>query len=234
MKVLPCKWAFKLKRFPDGSVNKFKARFCVRGDRQVEGIDFWETWSPVGQWSTVRTMMVLLTKLGSCTAQGDITAAFVHAELKPGEQIFVNQPQGFKRGDDLVLALNRSVYGLKQAPRYFFHYLTLKLEGCGLRQSNKDPCLFIGKTVIAVVYVDNILFYSRSNDEINAVIDHLKRNDVQICHEGDAAGFLGVDISRCFPAKISYGKKSHLSTKRYIFGFSDVLQPTNTDSIWTH
>ena len=97
MKVLPCKWAFKLKRFPDGSVNKFKARFCVRGDRQVEGIDFWETWSPVGQWSTVRTMMVLLTKLGSCTAQADITAAFVHAELKPGEQIFVNQPHKVSR-----------------------------------------------------------------------------------------------------------------------------------------
>ena len=27
--------------------------------------------------------------------------------------------------------------------------------------------------------------------------------------------------SDCFPTKISYGKKSHLSTKRYIFGISD-------------
>ena len=29
----------------------------------------------------------------------------------------------------------------------------------------------------------------------------------------------------CFPTSISYGKKSHTSTKRYIFGISDVDQP---------
>lgn len=39
MNVLPSTWAFKeLKRFPDGLVKKNKDRFCVRGDRQKEGI----------------------------------------------------------------------------------------------------------------------------------------------------------------------------------------------------
>ncbi len=36
-------WAFKLKRYPDGMPKKFKARFCARGDQQLEGIDFFET-----------------------------------------------------------------------------------------------------------------------------------------------------------------------------------------------
>ena len=49
MKVLPSTWAFKIKRFPDGLVKKFKARFCARGDRQEYGINYWETWSPVVQ-----------------------------------------------------------------------------------------------------------------------------------------------------------------------------------------
>ena len=40
MNVLPSTWAFKCKRFPDGSVRKIKARFCVRGDRQKEGVDY--------------------------------------------------------------------------------------------------------------------------------------------------------------------------------------------------
>ena len=40
MKVLPCTWVFRFKRFPDESVRKLKACFCVRADRQVEGIDF--------------------------------------------------------------------------------------------------------------------------------------------------------------------------------------------------
>jgi hypothetical protein len=43
MNVLPSTWAFKCKRYPDGLVKKLKARFCVRGDRQREGVDFFET-----------------------------------------------------------------------------------------------------------------------------------------------------------------------------------------------
>jgi hypothetical protein len=52
-------WAFKIKRFPDGTVKKFKALFCAQDDRQKEGIDFIETWAPVVQWLTIRIVMVL-------------------------------------------------------------------------------------------------------------------------------------------------------------------------------
>ena len=34
-----------------------------------------------------------------------------------------------------------------------------KLEFCGLKKSKLDPCLFIGDTVIAVMYVDDILMW---------------------------------------------------------------------------
>ena len=30
--VLPSTWALKRKRYPDGRIRKYKARFCVRGD----------------------------------------------------------------------------------------------------------------------------------------------------------------------------------------------------------
>jgi len=49
MNVIDSIWAFKLKRFPDGLIKKFKARFCARGDQQLEGIDFFETYAPVVQ-----------------------------------------------------------------------------------------------------------------------------------------------------------------------------------------
>jgi len=57
--VLPSTWAFKVKRYPYGTVKKFKGRFCARGDKQIEGIDFFETYSPVVQWTTIRLMLVL-------------------------------------------------------------------------------------------------------------------------------------------------------------------------------
>jgi hypothetical protein len=52
-KVLDIIWAFKIKRFPDGLIKGFKGRICARGDQQVEGVDFFETYAPVVQWTTV-------------------------------------------------------------------------------------------------------------------------------------------------------------------------------------
>jgi hypothetical protein len=196
MHVLPSTWAFRLKRFPNGLVKKFKARFCIRGDRQVEGVDFFETWAPVVQWTTVRSMMVLATRMNLVSAQADITAAFVHAPLSPEEHIYVRQPAGFQRDGDLVLKLKKSVYGLRQSPRNFFNYLSDHLSAQGLVPSKLDPCLFVGSSMVVVVYVDDLLIYAESTTEIDTLISRLQAAGICIRREGTAEGFLGVEIVR--------------------------------------
>ena len=47
MNVVNSIWTFKLKYFPDGMIKKFKAQFCARGDQQLKGIDFFETYAPI-------------------------------------------------------------------------------------------------------------------------------------------------------------------------------------------
>jgi hypothetical protein len=37
--VSPSTWALKCKKFPDGFIRKLKARFCARGETQLEGVD---------------------------------------------------------------------------------------------------------------------------------------------------------------------------------------------------
>ena len=142
MNVLPGTWALKCKQYPDGTPKKHKARFCVRGDRQIHGVDFFETWAPVVQWSTIRSLMILAVKEKLISAQCDITAAFVHATLPVGEEVYVHQPRGFNRGKDYVLKLSKSLYGMRQSPRYFFKYLTEHLEQHCLKPFNLDPCMF--------------------------------------------------------------------------------------------
>ncbi len=56
--VIPSTWAFKCKRYPDGCIKKFKARFCARGGKQLKGIDFFETYAPVVQWTTKWLMCI--------------------------------------------------------------------------------------------------------------------------------------------------------------------------------
>jgi hypothetical protein len=93
--------------------------------------------------------------------------------------------------------LKCSVYGLRQSSGNFFKYLSDDhLEAEGLAPSALDPCLFIGKTVIAVIYVDDVLFYSKTDSEITRVISNLQNAGIGIRREGTAEGFLGVDIVR--------------------------------------
>ena len=215
MHVLPSTWAFKIKRFPDGLVKKFKARFCVRGDRQQHGINYWETWSPVVHWSTIRTIMILAAKERLVSSQCDITAAFVTAPIPKDEVVYVQQPRGFMKDPDSVLRLNSCLYGMKQSPRYFFGYLTKKLATQGLIPSNHDPCLFLGKGLLVITYVDDILIYGRTQEEIDDLIAKLKEDNLALRKEGTAEGYLGLDVTH-------EGNKTTLSqpglTKRIIEG----------------
>ena len=88
MNVIDSICAFKLKRFPDGLIKKFKAQFCARGNQQLQSIDFFETYAPVVQWTSVRMMLILEILMNSKSKQSDVTAAFLHADLSL-EEIFL-------------------------------------------------------------------------------------------------------------------------------------------------
>jgi hypothetical protein len=169
--VLPSTWAFKIKHYPDGCVKKFKACFCARGDRQTEGVNYFETWAPVVMWSTVCIVMVLAATLDLISVQCDITVAFIHARIPATETIYVHQPRGFQRGNgDQVLRLTQTLYGLKQSPQYSFEYISKHLINTGLTPSKFDPCLFMSTSLIVIVYVDNILIYGQCDEDITKLI----------------------------------------------------------------
>lgn len=195
MNVIDSIWAFKLKRFPDGMVKKFKARFCARGDQQLEGIDFFETYAPVVQWTTIRMMLILEILLQLKSKQGDVTAAFVHAELDEKEQVYVEMPLGFRQKGK-VLKLKKTLYGLRQSPRAFWKYLSEAMVACGMEVSKLDPCLFVGEKVIAVAFVDDILFWASDEAYINELASKLRAQGLLLEQEDDAAGFLGVEMTR--------------------------------------
>jgi len=60
-----------------------------------------------------------------------------------------------------------------------------------LKQSQLDPCLFIGSHVICIVYVNVLLFWSPKEEYIYKVDECLHAKEVELEEEGDAAGFLG-------------------------------------------
>ena len=199
--VLPSTWAFKVKRYPDNRIRKYKARFCARGDKQIDGVDVFETYSPVVSWSTVRMMMVLSTCLGWNSVQVDFDSAFVHAELPPEEQVHLELPRDFEAPDSLpegeyVMKLRKNLYGLKQAPLHWFVKLRTALMDPkrGFTQSKIDPCMFYKKDMVILCYVDDCLFYSPDTTKITAMVDGLKADKFDITVEDDVSAFLGIEI----------------------------------------
>jgi hypothetical protein len=87
--VIPSTWAFKCKQYPDGWIKKFKARFCAKGNKQLEGIDFFETYAPVVQWTTIRLIFILEILLGLKSKQGNVLCAFLHGEPEPGKNVML-------------------------------------------------------------------------------------------------------------------------------------------------
>ena len=53
------KWIFKKKTDADGNVTIYKARLVAKGYRQVQGIDYDETFSPVAKLKSVRIMLAI-------------------------------------------------------------------------------------------------------------------------------------------------------------------------------
>jgi hypothetical protein len=202
MHVLKGTWVFKLKRLPDGTPLKFKARFCARGDLQKEGIDYFETYAPVVQWSTIRLLLSTVLTEGWATRQVDYTNAFAQAEIN--EEVYLEFPRLFgpKSGSNLVLKLLKSLYGLRQAPRTFFQKLRDGLLERGYSQSNVDPCLFIKHGIMCVVYVDDTIFAGASSDVLEAEIAALgvseatQRHKFQLRNEGEVGAFLGIQIEK--------------------------------------
>ena len=53
-------WVFKLKRLSDETKSKFKSIYYVRGDKQIEGVDYFDTYASVIQWSTIRWVLTMV------------------------------------------------------------------------------------------------------------------------------------------------------------------------------
>ena len=88
MKVLPCKYVFKVKD------SKPKVRLVALGCRQMYGVDYNEKYAPVFTLSTVRTILAIVPHLNLKLEQIDVITAFLNGDLNG--DIFMHVPEGLK------------------------------------------------------------------------------------------------------------------------------------------
>ncbi|PLW10331.1 hypothetical protein PCASD_21666 [Puccinia coronata f. sp. avenae] len=142
-KLLDTTWVFKRKFDANGELLKYKARLCVRGFGQVEGIDYDATFAPTGRLTTLRLILGLAALHNYDIQQMDVKCAFLNGI--PDEDLFIKVPNGV--GVELPaghgLKLLKSLYGLKQSPRCWYRSLKKFFLSINFLPAEMDPCLFI-------------------------------------------------------------------------------------------
>ena len=87
------KWIFKKKIDADGNVTIYKAWLVVKGFRQVQGVDYDETFSPVAMLKSIWIMLAIAAFYDYEIWQMDVKTAFLNGYLK--EELYMMQPEGF-------------------------------------------------------------------------------------------------------------------------------------------
>jgi hypothetical protein len=171
-KILDSVWAMKRKRdLITREVYKHKARLNVHGGQQQFGVNYFETYSPVVTWFSLRTLLTLSLLNNWYTRQSDFILPYPQAPIE--FDMYMELPKGVELKDGNrrthVLKLLKNLYG--QAGRVWNQHLVKGLRKIGFLQSEIDECVLYCSRTIFVVYVDDGIFASPDLKEIDKAID---------------------------------------------------------------
>jgi hypothetical protein len=194
------KWIYRHKLLADGSLDRYKARWVLRGFTQRLGVDFDETFSPVVKSATAGVVLSLALSQNWPIHQLDVNNAFLHGTLI--ETVYCVQPFGFidSSRPDFVCRLNKSLYGLKQAPCAWHNRFAAHLLSIGFVEAKSDTSLFTchrgPDTAYLLLYMDDIVLTASSDGFLQHIIAALQR-EFTMTDMGQLHHFLGISMTRC-------------------------------------
>ncbi|CAI7893177.1 unnamed protein product [Closterium sp. NIES-53] len=193
--ILTGKWVFRMKTKADGIIDKFKARWVVRGFDQVHGRDFTETFAPVSPHTSLQILLAIAAMKKKKLRQIDVANAFLYALVDA--EIFVELPHSSHGEPNQVCQLLKSLYGIKQAPRLWHHYLHARLTRIGFRQLPHDQGMYRltkgDDYILLIVYVDDLLYIGSTNNVTTWFEGELQR-DLKLTVSYTVTQYLGLNI----------------------------------------
>ena len=97
----------------NGVIVRNKARLVAQGFKQIEGVDFDETFALVTRLKSIRILLAIACVWKFKLFQMDVKSAFLNGILN--EEVYVEQPKGFQdpKYPNHVYCLKKALYGLK-------------------------------------------------------------------------------------------------------------------------
>jgi hypothetical protein len=141
--VIPSRPIFKQKLGPDGEIQKFKARIVAGGHKQVQGVNYEETFAAAAKIGSIRVVLAHAAQRDWDIDQVDVVGAYLNADLD--EEVYMEAPHGVLKPHEKekVLKLLKCIYGLKQVGRKWQKKMSKDLEEMGFQKSKVDHSVFI-------------------------------------------------------------------------------------------
>jgi hypothetical protein len=196
-KVIPTRWVYATKQDAMGNIQRYKSRVVAKGFKQVEGIDFNETYAPVCNQDTRRVLFAISAQMKFHMHQMDVKTAFLNGELT--NETYCDPPPGYSSGNGMVWKLHKALYGLRQAPRAWHECLVKALVAGDFVVSQADPGLFMKQTktgtIYLITYVDDMIIAGADLSEVETVKQYLSKV-FEVTDLGEVAHFLGNIVVR--------------------------------------
>ena len=193
-----------------------KARLVAQGHRQIEGIDYTETFAPVVRYDSVRVFLAISACLRLTVHQMDVNTAFLNSPIDDAVTVYVRQPPQFvdPAHPDYVWQLKGAMYGLKQAPLLWNQHIHTTLTQLGFRRHEGEYGLYFKRLqtglVMVALYVDDLLIAAPSETIVGDVKRQLSRI-YSMKDLGPVRKFLGMNV-RQTPRSISITLADYIST----------------------
>ena len=123
-RAIGSRWVFKIKRTPEGLIDKYKRRVVAQGFSQVPGIHYNEVFASTACMAAMQAVIAIATAEDLELESVDISTAFLNGDIDA--EIYMKIPEGLevegepRPGEDpkrWVVRLLKGLYGIKQIGR---------------------------------------------------------------------------------------------------------------------
>ena len=198
-KPVGCKYVFKIKYHPDGSIDKYKVRLVAQGFLQQEGVDYNEIFAPVVDSTSISLLLAIANQEDWEIQQMDVVTAFLHGRLE--EEVYMKIPPYMKvdNAENKVLKMKGALYGLKQSSHVWGRMFEAFMLKSGFTQCIMDTCIYTrgsGQSrIILGIHVDDQAIIGPNKQVIDKFKSELSK-EFKMKDLGSLTHILGVEVKR--------------------------------------
>lgn len=202
MSPLPYIWDFRIKDTFGAYGLIYKARCCLRGDKQVAYRDFdpENLYAPVARHESIRMLLALVAAQNLVLEGADVSNAYLYGDIDT--PIIMHQPTdstGRQKHPGMVCKLQKSLYGARQAGEIWGSVIHGKLLSWGFKQSSQDQRLYFlvsgSNFIVLLLVVDDMAFASTSQHMLDDLKGKLSAS-FKVKLLGPLKSFIGWTIRR--------------------------------------